>query len=98
MADRIVPCGSPQYNVSCPIQVRYWADNDGFHQEDNLPKIVLKPVEEAEDVRQARLAHEKAWQEAAAAAAQQPDPQYVYKQLAKIRLDKYVHDKNGLLL
>lgn len=75
-------------NWYSPLQVRYWADSEGFHQEDNIPKVELKPVEESEDVRQARLAHEKAWQEAAAAAAQQPDPQYVYKQLAKIRLDK----------
>ncbi|XP_045764181.1 uncharacterized protein LOC123866584 [Maniola jurtina] len=56
------------------IKVRYWSDGEGFHQEDNIPKVVLKPVEEAEDVRQARLAHEKAWQEAAAAARQNPDP------------------------
>ncbi|XP_049865862.1 uncharacterized protein LOC126366705 [Pectinophora gossypiella] len=60
------------------IKVRYWADSQGFHQEDNLPKVVLEPVKESEDVRQARLAHEKAWQEAAAAAAQQPDPQGEY--------------------
>ncbi|XP_045493136.1 uncharacterized protein LOC123692436 isoform X1 [Colias croceus] len=63
------------------IKVRYWADSQGFHQEDNIPKVVLKPVEEAEDVRQARLAHEKAWQEAAAAARVQPDPQYVHRLL-----------------
>ncbi|XP_047986468.1 dual specificity tyrosine-phosphorylation-regulated kinase mbk-1-like [Leguminivora glycinivorella] len=60
------------------IKVRYWADSEGFHQEDNLPKVELKPVEEAADVREARLAHEKAWQEAAAAAAQNPDPQGEY--------------------
>ncbi|XP_041976446.1 uncharacterized protein LOC121731156 [Aricia agestis] len=60
------------------IKVRYWADSQGFHQEDNLPKVVLKPQEEAEDVRQARLAHEKAWQEAAAASRKQPDPQGDY--------------------
>ncbi|XP_050672743.1 uncharacterized protein LOC126970690 isoform X2 [Leptidea sinapis] len=62
------------------IKVRYWADSQGFHQEDNIPKVELKPVEEAEDVRQARLAHEKAWQEAAAAARVQPDPQGEYNQ------------------
>ncbi|XP_023937860.2 uncharacterized protein LOC112045772 isoform X1 [Bicyclus anynana] len=60
------------------IKVRYWSDSEGFHQEDNIPKVVLKPVEEAEDVRQARLAHEKAWAEAAAAARQNPDPQGDY--------------------
>ncbi|CAH0728049.1 unnamed protein product, partial [Brenthis ino] len=55
------------------IKVRYWADSEGFHQEDNIPKVELKPVEEAEDVRQARLAHEKAWQEAAEASRKQPE-------------------------
>ncbi|XP_072940445.1 uncharacterized protein [Epargyreus clarus] len=60
------------------IKVRYWADSQGFHQEDNIPKVVLKPVEEAEDVRQARLAHEKAWKEAAAAALLNPNAQGLY--------------------
>ncbi|KAL0840734.1 hypothetical protein ABMA28_015922 [Loxostege sticticalis] len=50
------------------IKVRYWADSQGFHQEDNLPKVELKPAQETEAVRAARLAHEKAWQEAADAA------------------------------
>lgn len=50
------------------LQVRYWADSQGFHQEDNLPKVELKPAQETEAVRAARLAHEKAWQEAADAA------------------------------
>ncbi|KAG6453529.1 uncharacterized protein LOC115445655 [Manduca sexta] len=65
------------------IKVRYWADHDGFHQEDNIPKVELKPVEEAPDVKAARLAHEKAWKEAAEAAAQQPDPQFALKNLPK---------------
>ncbi|KAL4704985.1 hypothetical protein ACJJTC_005471 [Scirpophaga incertulas] len=50
------------------VKVRYWADSEGFHQEDNLPKIQLQPVQETEEVRQARLAHEKAWKEAAEAS------------------------------
>jgi hypothetical protein len=45
--------------------VRYWADSEGFHQEDNIPKIQPQPVQETEEVRQARIAHEKAWKEAA---------------------------------
>ncbi|XP_047515568.1 uncharacterized protein LOC125056490 isoform X1 [Pieris napi] len=68
-------------NTNELIKVRYWADSQGFHQEDNIPKVVLQPVQEAEDVRQARLAHEKAWEEAAAAAKVQPDPQYVHRLL-----------------
>ncbi|CAG9785312.1 unnamed protein product [Diatraea saccharalis] len=50
------------------IKVRYWADSEGFHQEDNLPKVQLQPAQETEEVRQARLAHEKAWKEAAEAS------------------------------
>ncbi|XP_028174380.1 uncharacterized protein LOC114362996 isoform X1 [Ostrinia furnacalis] len=47
------------------IKVRYWADSQGFHQEDNLPKLVPQPVQETAAVRAARIAHEKAWKEAA---------------------------------
>ncbi|XP_053602172.1 basic-leucine zipper transcription factor A [Plodia interpunctella] len=47
------------------IKVRYWADSQGFHQEDNVPKYAPKQVEETVAVKEARLAHEKAWQEAA---------------------------------
>ncbi|XP_068630325.1 uncharacterized protein [Battus philenor] len=57
------------------IQVRYWADSQGFHQEDNIPKVELKPVEETEEVRAARLEHERAWQLARAASLHAPLPQ-----------------------
>ncbi|XP_013196722.2 putative uncharacterized protein DDB_G0279653 [Amyelois transitella] len=46
------------------IKVRYWADSEGFHQEDNIPKFAPQQVEETAEVKEARLAHEKAWQEA----------------------------------
>ncbi|XP_044727836.1 uncharacterized protein LOC123291567 [Chrysoperla carnea] len=49
------------------IKVKYWDTGNGFHQEDNIPKVVLKPVEETPALRAARLAHEKAWKEAAEA-------------------------------
>ncbi|CAH2074968.1 unnamed protein product, partial [Iphiclides podalirius] len=57
------------------IKVRYWADSQGFHQEDNIPKVELKPAEETQEVREARLAHERAWQEARAASLLAPLPQ-----------------------
>lgn len=63
------------------IKVKYWDDGNGFHHEDNLPKIVLKPVEETPALRAARLAHEAAWK-AAAEANQVAASQYrlVYNQ------------------
>ncbi|XP_013134426.1 PREDICTED: uncharacterized protein LOC106100198 [Papilio polytes] len=57
------------------VKVRYWADSQGFHQEDNLPKVELKPAEETAEVREARLAHERAWQLARAASLHAPLPQ-----------------------
>ncbi|XP_077302096.1 uncharacterized protein LOC143922637 [Arctopsyche grandis] len=60
------------------IQVKYWADGEGFHHEDNIPKVELKPVEETHEVREARLAHAQAWEEAAALARLNPDPNGEY--------------------
>lgn len=57
------------------IEVKYWADSLGFHQTDNRPVIELTPVTETPEVRAAREAHLKAWEEAAALAANSPDPQ-----------------------
>ncbi|XP_026729794.1 RNA polymerase II degradation factor 1-like [Trichoplusia ni] len=54
------------------IKVRYWADSEGFHQEDNIPKVELKPAEETPALREARLAFEKAWKEAAEANSKAP--------------------------
>lgn len=57
------------------IEVKYWADSLGFHQTDNIPVVELKPQTETPEVRAAREAHQKAWEEAAAQAANNPDPQ-----------------------
>uniref|UniRef100_A0A2A4JKU3 Cuticle protein n=1 Tax=Heliothis virescens TaxID=7102 RepID=A0A2A4JKU3_HELVI len=65
------------------VKVRYYADSQGFHQEDNLPKVELKPAEETPALRDARLAFEKAWKEAAEAnskAPSVPQPQQNYQQ------------------
>lgn len=56
------------------VIVNYWADSLGFHQTDNRPKVVLEPTKEADDVLEARRAHELAWKEAARAAKANPDP------------------------
>ncbi|XP_062553427.1 uncharacterized protein LOC134218445 [Armigeres subalbatus] len=45
--------------------VQYWSDSLGFHQVDNRPEVILEPVTETPEVREARVAHQKAWEEAA---------------------------------
>jgi len=60
------------------IEVKYWADSLGFHHTDNIPKVELQPVTETPAVRQAREEHERAWKEAAAAAAGNSDPMSDY--------------------
>ncbi|XP_055607828.1 uncharacterized protein LOC129755399 [Uranotaenia lowii] len=47
------------------VVVQYWSDSLGFHQVDNRPEVVLEPVTDTPEVREARLAHMKAWEEAA---------------------------------
>ncbi|XP_055381368.1 uncharacterized protein LOC129611964 [Condylostylus longicornis] len=46
----------------------YWADHSGFHQEDNRPKVVPKPVTDSPAVRRAKEEHFRVWKEAAEAA------------------------------
>ncbi|KAH9630018.1 hypothetical protein HF086_012579, partial [Spodoptera exigua] len=78
-----VVSGSYEYKVPGMkdlVKVRYWADSEGFHQEDNLPKVELKPAEETPELREARLAFEKAWKEAAEANSHQPTVQPGYYQ------------------
>lgn len=59
--------GSYQYidPTGQEVVVQYWSDSLGFHQIDNRPEVVLEPVTDTPEVREARLAHEKAWKEAA---------------------------------
>lgn len=49
------------------IQVQYVADSQGFHQTDNRRVEVPVQVTDTPEVAAARAAHEKAWNEAAAA-------------------------------
>lgn len=48
-------------------EVQYWADSSGFHRTDNRPVAALEPVTDTPEVKAAILAHQKAWEEAAAA-------------------------------
>lgn len=83
------------------IKVRYWADSQGFHQEDNLPKYQPQPVQDTEAVRLAKIAHEKAWREAADANLhpnqnlQQQQPQYQNPQNSQIYNQRYQQSFHG---
>lgn len=57
------------------VKVSYYADSQGFHQEDNLPKVELQPAQETPELLAARLAFEKAWKEAAEANSHAPTVQ-----------------------
>lgn len=73
--------GSYTYDAGLrePVRVQYYADHSGFHQEDNLPKPPPpQPPQETVEVREARMKHEQAWQQAARQASLQPDPQSEY--------------------
>uniref|UniRef100_A0A182Q8I9 Cuticle protein 6 n=1 Tax=Anopheles farauti TaxID=69004 RepID=A0A182Q8I9_9DIPT len=67
--------GSYQYvnPLGEDVIVQYWSDGLGFHQIDNRPEVRLQPVTETPEVREARLAHLKAWEEAASLARANPD-------------------------
>ncbi|XP_035789584.1 uncharacterized protein LOC118465441 [Anopheles albimanus] len=53
--------------------VHYWSDGLGFHQVDNRQIELPQPVQETPEVREARLAHMRAWEEAASLARAYPD-------------------------
>ncbi|XP_058123451.1 uncharacterized protein LOC131294588 [Anopheles ziemanni] len=55
------------------VIVQYWSDGLGFHQIDNQPEVRLQPVTDTPEVREARLAHLKAWEEAASLTRANPD-------------------------
>ncbi|XP_041771488.1 uncharacterized protein LOC121593308 [Anopheles merus] len=66
--------GSYQYvnPLGEDVIVQYWSDGLGFHQIDNRPEVRLQPVTDTPEVREARLAHLKAWEEAANLARANP--------------------------
>ncbi|KAL1491270.1 hypothetical protein ABEB36_011890 [Hypothenemus hampei] len=47
------------------IRVQYWDDGTGFHQEDNVAEILPQPVEDSPEVKAAKEAFFKRWQEEA---------------------------------
>lgn len=60
--------GSYQYDTNGETyEVKYWADSSGFHRTDNHPLVQPEPVTDTPEVKAAILAHQKAWEEAAAA-------------------------------
>ncbi|XP_052859638.1 uncharacterized protein LOC128266889 [Anopheles cruzii] len=67
--------GSYQYinPLGEDVVVHYWSDGLGFHQVDNRQVELPQPVQETDEVREARLAHMRAWEEAASLARANPD-------------------------
>lgn len=55
-------------------QVNYWSDSLGFHQMDNRKIAQVEPMTETPEVQAARAAHQRAWDAAAKAAKENPDP------------------------
>lgn len=52
---------------------KYWADSQGFHQEDNRPKVELKPVTDSPAVAAAKEVFFRKWREAAEANGVDPN-------------------------
>lgn len=48
------------------IKVEYWDDGTGFHQTDNLPKVILEANTDTPEVQAAKEEHFRIWRELAA--------------------------------
>lgn len=47
------------------IKVEYWDDGTGFHQVDNVPKILPKQIDDTDEVKAAKEEHDRLWKEQA---------------------------------
>ncbi|XP_068903482.1 keratin, type I cytoskeletal 9-like isoform X1 [Tenebrio molitor] len=47
------------------IKVEYWDDGTGFHQVDNVPKILPKQIDDTPEVKAAKEEHQRIWHEQA---------------------------------
>lgn len=47
------------------IKVEYWDDGNGFHQIDNVPKILPKQIDDTPEVKAAKDEHQRIWNEEA---------------------------------
>ena len=47
------------------IKVQYWDDGTGFHQIDNVPKILPKQIDDTPEVKAAKDEHARIWREEA---------------------------------
>ncbi|XP_022914296.2 uncharacterized protein [Onthophagus taurus] len=60
------------------IKVKYWDNGNGFHQEDNIPQILPRQVEDSPEVKAAKEEHLRRWQEEAERNSK--PPAYPYSQ------------------
>ncbi|XP_050307100.1 uncharacterized protein LOC126743890 isoform X2 [Anthonomus grandis grandis] len=56
------------------IKVEYWDNGNGFHQSDNIPQILPQQIEESPEVKAAKDAFLKRWQEEAERNSHPIDP------------------------
>lgn len=54
------------------IKVEYWDDGTGFHQIDNVPRILPQQIEDTPEVKAAKAEHARIWQEQAVRNSQAP--------------------------
>ncbi|XP_044268365.1 keratin, type I cytoskeletal 9-like isoform X2 [Tribolium madens] len=47
------------------IKVEYWDDGTGFHQVDNVPKVLPQQIEDTPEVKAAKEEHQRLWNEQA---------------------------------
>lgn len=47
------------------IKVEYWDNGNGFHQIDNVPKILPKQIDDTPEVKAAKDEHQRIWNEEA---------------------------------
>lgn len=54
------------------IKVEYWDDGTGFHQVDNVPRVLPQQIEDTPEVKAAKAEHARIWQEQAIRNSQAP--------------------------
>lgn len=62
------------------IKVEYWDDGTGFHQVDNVPKILPQQIDDTPEVKAAKEEHARLWKEQALRNSQPVEYPYVGNQ------------------
>ena len=54
-----------RWGDDCWVQVEYWDDGSGFHQVDNVPKVLPQQIDDTPEVKAAKEEHQRIWNEQA---------------------------------